>query len=92
MGISDKYDHSFTENFKGLEKEAQFALQSKYTIWTKIDEELRAQEIDPNKNPAPAITIGGNTVEFKTGGVQVGCTFVSKETVDAIYKRLAESQ
>jgi hypothetical protein len=37
--------------------------------------------------PAP-LKIGEYTAEFKDNGVQVGCTFVDKETVRAIYERL----
>lgn len=33
----------------------------------------------------PKIKIGGYTAEFKNGGVQVGCVFVSKETVKKVY-------
>jgi hypothetical protein len=91
MAMKDKF-HSFKEDFKGLEKETESVLQKNYTVWTKINNELQKQGVDPNKNPAPAIKIGDNEVEFKDGGVQVGCTFVAKETVEAVYKRLTEKE
>lgn len=34
------------------------------------------------------IKIDKHTVEFKSNGVQVGCTFVSKDIVEKIYKKL----
>lgn len=33
------------------------------------------------------ISIGGYNVEFKEGGIQVGCTFVDGETVEEIYRK-----
>lgn len=89
MALKNKWNY-FAEDFKGLEAEAKIVLQSQFTIWNKIDRELKNQGVDPGKNPAPAIKIGNNEVEFKDGGVQVGCTFVPKETVEAVYKRLTE--
>ena len=37
--------------------------------------------------PAPSIKVGENTVEFKEGGIQVGCTFVPNETIKEIAKQ-----
>jgi hypothetical protein len=36
----------------------------------------------------PEIGVGEYVVEFKDGGVQVGCTFVPCEVVDQIHARL----
>jgi hypothetical protein len=36
----------------------------------------------------PPIKVGDYTVEFKEGGVQVGCTFVPTATVNAIHEKL----
>lgn len=36
----------------------------------------------------PEIKIGGNTVEFKENGIQVGCTFVEKDKVKEIHDKL----
>lgn len=43
------------------------------------------------KAPDP-IRVGGNSVEFHTDSIEVGCTTVSNETVLEIAKRIQEAQ
>lgn len=43
---------------------------------------------DISKPAPPKIMIGEHAVQFKKGGVQVGCTFVPRETVNQIHARL----
>ena len=37
--------------------------------------------------PPPPLKIGGHTVSFKDGGIQVGCTFVPGKDVEELYGR-----
>jgi hypothetical protein len=81
---------------------AQIAEQSRASIETtaqsekkaahicdQIDAQFNAQGIDWRTwSPEPAVRVGNHDVEFKDNGVQVGCTFVPKETVLEIAKRL----
>lgn len=46
----------------------------------------------PVKKSEEPIVIAHNPVEFKADGIQVGCTFVSKETIEEIAKRLQEQK
>lgn len=60
------------------------------TLWYRIDDILKSMGVNPSKKQGDPLEINGNVVEFRGGGVQVGCTFVDKETVLKIADKLEQ--
>lgn len=69
-----------TNKFARIETDGGFTMSDMVSIMI----------LDPKKTlfDAPVIKIKDDIVQFVKDGVQVGCTFVDINTVDAIYKQL----